>query len=73
MKHKPKPVSIPMSKPASVSMLDKFCMDCSFYDVDEKLCRRHPPTVFLAPSGKAIAHWPPVNPGDGCGEWSANG
>lgn len=71
-KHKSRPVSIPTAKPA-VSVADMFCMNCSFYDADRGLCLRHPPTVFLTPSGHAIAHWPPVKSNDGCGEWTANG
>lgn len=72
MKHKPKPVSIPMSKAAEKIPVElQICARCMYYE--GRICRRKPPTVFLSPSGKALGVWPPVESDSWCGEWSANG
>jgi hypothetical protein len=68
----------------AAKLLDRACATCrhSHKDPDGDLvCRRHPPTAFLAPvptpmgqmALKAFSSFPIIRPDFTCGEWTQRG
>ena len=48
----------------------QICSNCTFFDENQRKCRRNPPTVIVVGTGEFPgSSWPTVNGDDWCGHW----
>lgn len=47
----------------------KCCIYCQHYHAETWTCHAHPPVFALSEHGEPYGAWPPIEPGNFCGEF----